>query len=187
MSDPTSLDPDLVREPLARLRAGNLAFARAYPGPTGKRQPVHTVYGGAHLFAHDAAPKLGQLALRALEASAPDAETFARAIGLDAGAELRSKVHARVVEKLGREPVEDFRIDFEDGYGHRPDAEEDGHAEAAARAVAKGLAAGTLPPFLGVASKRGPRSSWPAACARSISSSPRSSPPRARGCLPASS
>ncbi len=27
-----------------------------------------------------------------------------------------------------REPVEDFRIDFEDGYGIRPDAEEDGHA-----------------------------------------------------------
>jgi citrate lyase beta subunit len=55
-----------------------------------------------------------------------------------------------VVEKLRREPVEDFRIDFEDGYGNRSDVEEDGHAEAAARAVAEGAAAGTLPPFIGI-------------------------------------
>jgi len=55
-----------------------------------------------------------------------------------------------VVEKLEREPVEDFRIDFEDGYGNRPDAEEDGHAHSVAREVAQGLAEGTLPPFLGM-------------------------------------
>jgi hypothetical protein len=66
----------------------------------------------------------------------------------DAG--LAERVYARVVEKLEREPVEDFRIDFEDGYGNRPDAEEDGHAESVAREVAKGLAEGTLPPFLGI-------------------------------------
>jgi citrate lyase beta subunit len=54
------------------------------------------------------------------------------------------------VEKLRREPVEDFRIDFEDGYGNRPDDEEDGHAEKAAREVASGLASGTLPPFIGI-------------------------------------
>ena len=53
-------------------------------------------------------------------------------------------------EKLKREPVEDFRIDFEDGYGNRPDAEEDGHAETAAAEVAKGIEAGTLPPFIGI-------------------------------------
>ncbi|HEY0512031.1 MAG TPA: aldolase/citrate lyase family protein, partial [Thermoanaerobaculia bacterium] len=58
-------------------------------------------------------------------------------------------VHARVVEKLRREPVEDYRIDFEDGYGLRPDAEEDGHAAAAAREMAAGLAAESLPPFSG--------------------------------------
>ena len=34
--------------------------------------------------------------------------------------------------KLAREPVEDFRIDFEDGFGARPDAEEDATAVAAA-------------------------------------------------------
>ena len=37
-------------------------------------------------------------------------------------------MRARVVDKLKREPIEDYRLDFEDGYGTRPDAEEDGHA-----------------------------------------------------------
>jgi citrate lyase beta subunit len=52
--------------------------------------------------------------------------------------------------KLEREPVEDFRIDFEDGYGNRPDSEEDAHAVAAAREMARGMAEGTLPPFVGI-------------------------------------
>ena len=55
-------------------------------------------------------------------------------------------VHPRVVEKLQREPVEDYRIDFEDGFGHRPDDEEDRTAEAAAGEVAAGMAGRTLPP-----------------------------------------
>ncbi|HEX8824799.1 MAG TPA: phosphoenolpyruvate kinase, partial [Archangium sp.] len=59
-------------------------------------------------------------------------------------------VRARVVARLLREAVEDYRIDFEDGYGHRPDAEEDGHAVAAAEELARGLAGGTLPPFIGI-------------------------------------
>jgi len=59
-------------------------------------------------------------------------------------------IYTRVLEKLKREPVEDFRIDFEDGYGNRPDAEEDGHAESAAIEVANGMKAGTLPPFIGI-------------------------------------
>jgi len=46
--------------------------------------------------------------------------------------------------------VEDFRIDFEDGYGVRPDEEEDEHAAFAARELAEGLAAGTLSPFIGI-------------------------------------
>ena len=39
--------------------------------------------------------------------------------------ELAKNVYERVREKLKQEAVEDFRIDFEDGFGHRPDAEED--------------------------------------------------------------
>ena len=59
-------------------------------------------------------------------------------------------VYQRVLEKLSREAVEDFRIDFEDGYGNRPDEEEDGHAVSAAEEVAKGMASKSLPPFIGI-------------------------------------
>ena len=69
---------------------------------------------------------------------------------LDLTPETASRVHARVTEKLQREPVEDFRLDFEDGYGNRPDAEEDGHAQSAAAEVAAGAKRGTLPPFIGI-------------------------------------
>jgi citrate lyase beta subunit len=63
---------------------------------------------------------------------------------------LAHAIYTRVQEKLSREPVEDFRIDFEDGYGNRPDSEEDGHAESAAIEVVKGMGARTLPPFIGI-------------------------------------
>lgn len=64
--------------------------------------------------------------------------------------EFAEKLYHRVVGKLTREPIEDFRLDFEDGYGNRLDSEEDGHAAEGARQVAAGLAAGTLPPFIGI-------------------------------------
>ena len=54
------------------------------------------------------------------------------------------------MKKLATEAVEDFRIDFEDGYGNRPDSEEDGDALKSALEVAKGLQQKTLPPFLGI-------------------------------------
>jgi len=130
------------------LAAAHASIAARFPGETSKRQPVHTVYGGGHLFKHDTAHKLGVLAKNALAEHAPDAKTFAAAIGLSPG--LADAVYARVVAKLDREPVEDFRIDFEDGYGTRPDAEEDGHVALAAREVAEGKHAGTLPPFIGI-------------------------------------
>ena len=113
-----------------------------------RRQPVHTVYGGAQLFRADTARRLGERALAALAEHAPDAADLARAIGFDGS--LAETVYARVGEKLRREPVEDLRIDFEDGYGHRSDAEEDGHSRSTAREVAKGNEAGTLPPYLGI-------------------------------------
>ena len=162
------------------LHASNTAFMNTYPAETGRRQPVHTVYGGAHLFKADSAARLGKVAERTLADHAPDFVVFARALGLPRSDELPDvldyatglkqrlanepdkvreenpaawlahAIHSRVQEKLSREPVEDFRIDFEDGYGNRPDAEEDGHAESAAVEVANGISAGTLPPFIGI-------------------------------------
>ncbi|HEX9611216.1 MAG TPA: hypothetical protein VF978_04955, partial [Gemmatimonadales bacterium] len=130
------------------LDQANAAFAERYPGERAARQPVHTVYGGAHLFRSDSAKKLGDLALRALDEYAATPAALARALSLDAM--LARRVHPRVRDKLEREPVEDFRIDFEDGYGNRPDDEEDATAGAAAAEVARGMEAGTLPPFIGI-------------------------------------
>jgi len=138
------------------------------------------MYGGAHLFRSGISRRMGELALRSLDEYAPDFVAFAKAIGLTGAETLPPEkekisalaeslsanpdavrrdnfpawfahaIYARVKEKLRREPVEDFRIDFEDGYGIRADAEEDGHAVAAANEVANGMNAGELPPFMGI-------------------------------------
>jgi citrate lyase beta subunit len=175
-----SLTEDSLRDLSKKLKQANDDFAARYPGESGRRQPVHTVYGGAHLFKSDSAERLGALARRSLDQFAPDFLSFAKAIDLP-GAEqlpdsleddgglsakldsnpdkvrqqnkaawLAHSIYNRVNEKLRREPVEDFRIDFEDGYGNRPDAEEDGHAASAASEVTEGMANSTLPPFIGI-------------------------------------
>ncbi len=141
----TTLSEGSMQEITVKLRQAMAPFAIKYPGESGRRQPVHTVYGGAHLFKADSAGRLGGLAVRSFETYAPDAKTFAAVLNIPDN--LADTIYERVAEKLGREAVEDFRIDFEDGYGTRPDAEEDGHTVAAAQEVAKGFEAGTLPPF----------------------------------------
>jgi len=123
-------------------------MADTSPAERSERQPVHTVYGGAHLFSADTTSKLGAIALRTLREYAPDAATLAAALGLDR--DLTARLYPRVVEKLEREPVEDYRIDFEDGFGSRPDAEEDAAAAKAAAQVVAGMDAGSLPPAIGI-------------------------------------
>lgn len=134
----------------ARLQSANADLAERYPGdPTG-RQPVHTVYGGAHLFRHDVASRLGKRALSLVDVYAPDTDALARAVGLTADGQVNGEVYRRMRRKLEKEPVEDYRIDFEDGYGSRPDQEEDQCAAAAATEVAVGLEQASLPPFIGI-------------------------------------
>lgn len=134
---------------LDRLETASTRVAHSYPGEGSDRQPVHTVYGGAHLFKSDTAAKLGELARRGLDEHASEPRKLADAVGL-VPIELAEQVYQRVVSKLDQEPVEDFRLDFEDGYGNRSDDEEDGHALSSAREVAAGMEAGTLPPFIGI-------------------------------------
>src|ERR1700745_1459817 len=146
MSAQHSFEPGESARISETLSDANKAFMRYSPGESNRRQAVHTVYGGAHLFRADSAKKLGAVALRSFEEYGPDAQTLAGAIGIDAS----DKIYERIVEKLRREAVEDFRLDFEDGYGNRPDDEEDGHAASVAAEVARGLEAGSLPPFIGI-------------------------------------
>ncbi len=151
------MDPTLPDDLLDRLAArldDDPAAVSAFPGESGDRQPVHTVYGGAQIFRSDTAHRLGALALAAAEQYAPDAATLAAALGRERDDPIVAASYPRVIEKLEREPVEDFRIDFEDGFGVRPDDEEDRTAIEAADQVAGGMAAGTLPPFIGMRIKQ---------------------------------
>jgi citrate lyase beta subunit len=145
----TSLDPKMLAEASAALREANLAFATAHPGESPGRQPVHTVYGGAQLFSADSAPKLGAIALRAMDQYADEPSALGAALGIHDHPAL-DLIYERVRDKLDREPIEDFRIDFEDGYGNRTDEEEDEHAAVVAREVVTGMRDGTLSPFIGV-------------------------------------
>lgn len=142
------LAPDRLRQVVERLSAANQRIQQHYPGESGRRQPVHVVYGGAHLFKADSARRMGAAAIRALDEYAGNAAALAEVVGLPP--QLADTIYARVREKLQREPVEDFRLDFEDGYGNRSDEEEDGHAASAAREVAAALSGGQAPPFLGI-------------------------------------
>ncbi|HKB09299.1 MAG TPA: hypothetical protein VKD69_01555 [Vicinamibacterales bacterium] len=144
----TSIPENALSSILDGVDKPNTRTADRFPGDSPQRQPVHVVYGGAHLFKADAAKKLGAIALKSLQDHAPDAATLAGAIGLDAA--LADRVYLRLVDKLTREPVEDFRIDFEDGFGNRPDQEEDRFAQIAAGEVAAGLRDGQLPPSIGI-------------------------------------
>jgi citrate lyase beta subunit len=144
----TTIPENALTALLDALDKGNVRVAAIYPGDSPARQPVHTVYGGAHLFKADAAQKLGSLALKALQDHAPDPDSFAHALDLDPA--LADRIYMRVIDKLAQEPVEDYRIDFEDGFGSRSDEEEDHFARAAADEVAAGLAARTLPPAIGI-------------------------------------
>src|SRR5207248_8484957 len=150
MRPPSSFDQNDTADIVAALSKANTAFMRRYPGESNRRQAVHTVYGGAHLYKVDSPKKLGAVALRSLEEQAPDAATLARAIEMSGDKTFAQRIYDRVVEKLRREPVEDFRLDFEDGYGNRADAEEDGHAASSAAEVARGLKENSLPPFIGI-------------------------------------
>ena len=112
------------------------------------RQPVHTVYGGAHLFQPATAAKLARLAQQHFDQHAADPAALAAACALPS--ERAAVVHQRVRRKLHAQAVEDFRLDFEDGYGFRPAAEEDAHAQAAAAALAQAQGQGSLPPCVGL-------------------------------------
>ncbi len=134
--------PDDVHAELdRRLAPVDAARAAAYPGERPGRQPVHTCYVPADAVVPGLAARWGAAALAALdEHGLPD-------LGYDAA--LLDEVLPRVRAKLAGEPVEDLRVDAEDGYRGRPDQEDDDVRRAAA-AVAADLAAGTAPPSVGI-------------------------------------
>jgi citrate lyase beta subunit len=133
-----SLDPSAYARLDSALADVDAQLLAAYPGDSGTRQPVHTVYVPADVFTATLLDQWGGLALAALDAHLPDAAALADLLGVEAT--IAADVLPRVRAKLTTEPIEDLRVDFEDGYGSRPDAEED----AAARNAAEALAATNL-------------------------------------------
>jgi citrate lyase beta subunit len=166
----------IILNELDRETAGDAPSTFSNPAA---RSPIHVLYGGAHLFKSDTAQKLGRLALESIESYAPNFAEFARAVwlsGADAlprfddavedlefqladdpekvkteneNAHLAWTIYTRTVEKLKSEAIEDFRIDFEDGYGRRSDEEEDAHALASSDELAKSFLERTITPFCG--------------------------------------
>jgi citrate lyase beta subunit len=172
----TDTDKDAL---LSKLKVANLKFQQTYPGDKPDRQPVHTVYGGANLFKSDTCIKMGETALKSLQIYAPHFVSLADVLHLQGFLDLPSSekkveklvkkldrmseknrrgdpawlpysVYNKIIKKLKSEPVEDFRIDFEDGFGNRPDEEEDTTAITAANELAKGMKNKTISPFIGI-------------------------------------
>jgi citrate lyase beta subunit len=125
----TSLSPEDVARVTARLSTVERTW------PVG-RQPVHTCYVPAGRIIGSTISDWGREALESIE---PDLLP-----------DLPDGVLDRVEAKLRREPVEDLRIDFEDGYGAPEDDVEDMDAESTAHIVSRWLEAGTAPPSFGL-------------------------------------
>jgi citrate lyase beta subunit len=120
----------------ARLAEADARVAALYPGEPAGRQPVHTVYVPASAYTGDL---LAQWGKRAAEVFESHGEGLADDV-----------VRAKVRDKLSAEPIEDLRIDFEDGYGSPGDDVEDVAALSAGRTLAASVAEGTAPPFFGI-------------------------------------
>jgi len=148
MRQETSLATAELNALLQELQTGNAQHRQLYPGESARRQAVHTVYGGAQLFKFNTAKKIGDLAYQGMEKYIPTAATLTELFAIEPS--LAPAVYQRMKVKLQGQGVEDFRIDFEDGFGNRPDPEEDAMAMQAALAVAQGMREQTLPPFIGI-------------------------------------
>jgi hypothetical protein len=133
------------------LAGADRALAADYPGERPARQPVHTAYVPADAYQPGLPARWGSQALDALAEWAPEPADFGVAMGLSPG--LAADVLPLVRAKLAAEPVEDLRLDFEDGYGDRGDEAEDADAASAAAALAAAVAAGSSPPFTGLRCK----------------------------------
>ncbi|MFE9388402.1 DUF6986 family protein [Streptomyces sp. NPDC006784] len=150
----TSLGSGVLEGVSRLLEPVDAELARRYPGEPSTRQPVHTVYVPADTVTPGTVREWGETARALLDAHAPDAASLARVLGMDEA--LAGPVHTRILDKLRREPVEDLRIDFEDGYGVRPDDEEDAAAVRAAELIADAFAEdapGPAPAFAGIRMK----------------------------------
>ena len=131
-----------------RLAASDEARLRAYPGESGRRQPVHTAYVPADRYHRDVGSEWGAIAVAMMDEHLPDDAALADVVGI--APDLSGPVGRLVRAKLAAEPIEDLRIDFEDGYGPHTDAAEDADATRAAAELGRSIALGSAPPYVGI-------------------------------------
>ncbi|WP_336087626.1 DUF6986 family protein [Nocardia sp. SSK8] len=110
-----------------------------YPGAGEQVQPVHTAYVAADRASTATPAEWGVEALTLL-----DAHT-ATLTDLDTTGALPA-----VRRRLAEQPIQDLRIDFEDGYGFRADDVEDAAATAAGEALASWAGKTSAPTSFGV-------------------------------------
>ena len=163
---------------LRKLSPHNQEFSKNYPGDRPDRQPIQTVYKGAQHFHQHAIREFGDAALESLMTYAPNFVEFGKAFNLYQGnlpddpitqeglAEQLSQftqeqlhqhplgftytVYEKVKQKLTSEVVEDYRIDFEDGFGSRSDKEEDETAVYVGQQLSIAAEVGSLPYSIGI-------------------------------------
>jgi hypothetical protein len=141
------LSDDLLAQTDAALAETDAFLERAYPGEDGRRQPVHTVYVPADRYTPALLREWGDAALALVEEHGGMAALCAD-VGLDR--ELTAQVADRVTAKLHADPIEDLRLDFEDGYGDRGQQTEDDDAVRAATQLAEAVDLGNAPAFFGI-------------------------------------
>nr|WP_026239935.1 aldolase/citrate lyase family protein [Parafrankia discariae] len=166
----TEVVPTLSDDTIAALTADlaplDADLTTRFPGDPGTRQSVHTCYLPADRLHPDVVLEWGEAAREALRRHAPDPDALAAATAGDSDPAIAASVYAHVVQALTVEPIQDLRVDLEDGYGTRPDEVEDADAVQAAQALCTAAAAGALPVSYGLR----PKSLEPAVRARGLRS-----------------
>jgi citrate lyase beta subunit len=137
----------MVAELDRQLAEDDAARAARYPGDRGGRQPVHTVYVPADRVVAGIAQSWGSQALDALDTVAPDRATLAEFAGVEF-AEVDALVE-KVRHKLRTEPIEDLRVDLEDGY-IPVSVDKNAAEDAAVQSAINALKGQSVIPFLGV-------------------------------------
>lgn len=147
------LDDAVLADVDRRLSAADAQLATRYPGDDGRRQPVHTVYIAGNRYSATMPADWASTALAAAK-DAGGLDAVASLVGVCSGTDCEPETLATLVEnKLITEPIEDLRIDFEDGYrtseGTVDDATEDADVTQAIAELRIALDAGTSTPFVG--------------------------------------
>lgn len=167
------LGEDLLGRLDAELATVDAELAAQHDGVAAP-QPVHTVYVPADTWHPGLAAEWGDRALAAVERHGGMqalAERVLRAAAQEPGAvrgtppppdspagEAAREQEAAgladaVVAKLRAEPIEDLRLDFEDGFGERSDEEEDHWAAETGRQVGRALLGDSAPRRIGLRMK----------------------------------